>query len=191
LILTTSFTTTYDGPSKSLINEIEVFRAFDPKNPPKNLEGKTYNGLWDTGASGTVITPKVAKELELIVTGKVIQHTASESLECNTYLVNLALPNNVMFTGHPVGCLDIVGYDHVDLLIGMDIIGRGDFAVTSLKGKTKFTFRVPGVLDLDFYKADTALRKRAAQKQKIQREQNCPCGSGQKFGKCHGKKTAN
>ena len=36
------------------------------------------------------------------------------------------------------------------LLIGMDIIGLGDFAVTNANGKTTFSFRVPSVREIDF-----------------------------------------
>ena len=37
-----------------------------------------------------------------------------------------------------------------DVLIGMDIINEGDFAVTNLNGRTKFSFRVPSQADIDF-----------------------------------------
>ena len=32
---------------------------------------------------------------------------------------------------------------NTDILIGMDIIGRGDFAISNADGKTLFTFAVP------------------------------------------------
>lgn len=37
-----------------------------------------------------------------------------------------------------------------DILIGMNIINLGDFAVTNKNGATKFTFRVPSQTDIDF-----------------------------------------
>jgi len=36
------------------------------------------------------------------------------------------------------------------LLIGMDIIGLGDFAVTNTNDKTTFSFRIPSVQEIDF-----------------------------------------
>jgi hypothetical protein len=48
-------------------------------------------------------------------------------MDCNAYLVNIHLPNKVKVTnvlvaeGVPASC---------DMLVGMDIIGRGDFAVS-------------------------------------------------------------
>ena len=41
-----------------------------------------------------------------------------------------------------------------DILIGMDIIGVGDFAVTNRDGKTKFSFRLPSRADIDFVVED-------------------------------------
>lgn len=36
----------------------------------------------------------------------------------------------------------------------MDIINKGDFAITHPDGKTKFTFRYPSQADIDFVKED-------------------------------------
>ena len=34
-------------------------------------------------------------------------------------------------------------FDVFDIIIGMDIISKGDFAVSNLNGKTSFSFRIP------------------------------------------------
>ena len=41
-----------------------------------------------------------------------------------------------------------------DVLVGMDIINQGDFAVTNPDGRTKFSFRVPSIADIDFVAED-------------------------------------
>lgn len=38
------------------------------------------------------------------------------------------------------------------MLVGMDIIGHGDFAVTNHNGKTIFTYRCPSTNQIDFVK---------------------------------------
>lgn len=68
--------------------------------------------------------------------------------EVDTYLVNIALPNEVGFVGIRVAIGDLG--DDADVLIGMNIINLGDFAVTNLNGKTKMSFRVPSEADIDF-----------------------------------------
>ena len=43
-----------------------------------------------------------------------------------------------------------------DVLIGMDIITQGDFAVTNRCGRTKFSFRFPSQADIDFVSEDNS-----------------------------------
>ncbi len=75
-------------------------------------------------------------------------HGVHGEAESETYLVNVGLPNNVVFFGVRVTKGLLVG--GADVLIGMNIINRGDFAVTDYGGLTKFSFRVPSVEHIDF-----------------------------------------
>lgn len=63
------FTSAYDKKSNVLINEVNIARAYNPKNPPKDVDYKKYLAIWDTGATNTVITEKVVKECGLKPTG--------------------------------------------------------------------------------------------------------------------------
>ena len=74
-------------------------------------------------------------------------HGVHGSSESETYLVNITLPNQVVFSGVRVTKGDFSG---ADVLIGMDIISQGDFAVTNLGGVTKFSFRIPSQVHIDF-----------------------------------------
>lgn len=58
------------------------------------------------------------------------------------------MPNNVIVQNVIVACADL-GIN-IDLLIGMDIISLGDFAITNVNGKTIFSFRLPSVSIIDF-----------------------------------------
>ena len=64
-----------------------------------------------------------------------------------------------------------------EVLVGMDIIGMGDFAVSNFKGETAFTFRLPSIERMDFVPKDRS--------PKVGRNDLCPCGSGRKYKKCH------
>ena len=66
------------------------------------------------------------------------------------YLVDLTLPMGVTMPGLRVTLGDIVG---ADVLIGMDVITAGDFAITHHGGRTKMTFRIPSLSDFDFVKS--------------------------------------
>ena len=66
----------------------------------------------------------------------------------NTYLINIVLPNNVEVANLRVSEGKLIGKANV--LIGMDIITRGDFAVTNFRGKTVFSFQMPSIGHIDF-----------------------------------------
>ena len=63
------------------------------------------------------------------------------------YLVSIALPNKVGFSSVRVTKGEIPG---ADVLIGMDIIGAGDFSVTNSGGITKFSYRTPSIEHIDY-----------------------------------------
>ena len=67
--------------------------------------------------------------------------------ETDVYLVNIGLPNRVLVQDVRVSRL---GFTGGDVLIGMDIINTGDFAITHPNGETKFTFQFPPQADIDF-----------------------------------------
>ena len=77
-----------------------------------------------------------------------IQGVTSEKTR-STYLIDVILPNDVEINDLKV-CDSEIHKQEIDLLIGMDIISKGDFAVSSVGGKTSFTFRVPSVKRADY-----------------------------------------
>jgi hypothetical protein len=107
-----------------------------------------FKGLWDTGASASVITPAVVKACALKPIGMKQVHTAGGTLEAETFLVNIGLPNKVAFPNVEVTLSKTI--QGADLLIGMDLITRGDFSITNQGDATVFTFRTPSVHTLDF-----------------------------------------
>ena len=116
--------------------------------------GDTTNGtqvtaLWDTGATNSVITQRVVNTCGLKPTGTArVDHAQGTIDNVPTFLVDIELPNSVLVEDLTV----TLGVLQVDVLIGMDIIGRGDFAVTHPSGYTKFTFSMPASRDIDFFR---------------------------------------
>lgn len=148
-----SFTSKYSGLSPVLITDVLISNAFDPpsgKIDPENYSTNSYKAIWDTGATGTVITQKVVDECALSPTGVIEVHTAAGKTRTNSYLVNVWLPNKVIIPNVKAALGELAG--NVEVLIGMNIIGRGDFAVTNKGGKTVFSFRFPSVECIDFVK---------------------------------------
>lgn len=106
-----------------------------------------HDAIWDTGATNSVITKKVADDLNLKPIRMTQVHTAGGSIDCNVYSVNIRLPNNINITNVTVTEASLTGFD---LLIGMDIIGIGDFAVSTHEGNTMVSYRIPSDGGVDF-----------------------------------------
>lgn len=100
------------------------------------------NALWDTGATGTFISHSVVQSLALVPTGQRTIRTPQGETDVNTYLVDIILPNSVKVE-NVVVCDSEIGAQGIDVLVGMDIIGIGDFAVSNYGGRTCFSFRYP------------------------------------------------
>lgn len=97
------------------------------------------------------------------------------------------LPNNVGIAYVEVTEGDLMGED---VLIGMDIITRGDFAITNVGGKTTFSFRIPSVETIDYCQQGNqpaVLQKPIVKAKQPGRNDSCPCGSGKKYKHCCGK----
>lgn len=118
------------------------------------MNPRQYNALWDNGATSSVVTERVVEELGLGVEGFTsVYHVGGESKRNPLCFVNLVLLTEVHFPGIEVVSGQLSG---CDVLIGTDIINRGDFAVSNKNGATAFSFRIPSVEDFDFVKADEA-----------------------------------
>lgn len=130
-----AFSIKYRGIAKELISESEII------NPLNNQRNK-YKAIWDTGATNTVITPRILKELSLtIVDIATIVGVNSEPEYAQVALFNLLLPNSVSIRGVR-GSVCTIGGD-ADILIGMDIIKFGDLAISNGDGQTLFSFAIP------------------------------------------------
>ena len=99
-----------------------------------------------------MITNRVAGDLNLRADGSItLRHAGGQAEGVPIFYVNLLLYNNVEIADVRVGLVDITD---PDVIIGMDIINRGDFAVSNRNGATSFSFRVPSVEDFDFAAED-------------------------------------
>lgn len=151
-----SFTTRFNNRTNVLFNEVGIGL---PRNHDTNSEetrGIQCKAIWDTGATASVITDAVISQLGLKPIDRTPVVTTQGTKETDVYLVNIYLPNHVVFEEIRVthGKLS----DPFSVLIGMDIIAVGDFAITHPNGKTKMSFSIPASRDLDFVKESNIAR---------------------------------
>ena len=106
-----------------------------------------YHAIWDTGATNTVISHDLIHELALEPIGVTLVNTSGGIHQTYTYLIHLTLENRVQFQGIRVAEGSIYG---ANVLIGMDLITQGDFAITNTDQMTTFSFQVPSREKIDF-----------------------------------------
>lgn len=178
-----SFTVAYHG----LTNVLKVDVQITPNLVDLcNIKSNNWVSLWDTGATKTVITKRVVDALNLKPVSMGTARTPQGQYDAYLYYIDLYLPNKVHFPkllvmeGQPADC---------DILIGMDVIGSGDFAVSNYEKQTTFTYRYPSCSKLDFVEhsyIEPIVKKDSPTAPA--RNSKCPCGSGKKYKNCCGRK---
>ncbi|MEO8515633.1 MAG: retropepsin-like aspartic protease [Flavobacterium sp.] len=143
-----AFTIKGIGRMNQLKTQCGVSEIVDLKDKTNLPVINQYEAIWDTGATGTVITSKVANDLGLKPTGKITSNHAGGSSQVNTYLINVYLPNGISIVG--VKVIEAVLSGNTEMLIGMDIISLGDFAFTNFNGEACFSFRMPSIKQIDY-----------------------------------------
>jgi hypothetical protein len=152
-----AFTVNHEG----LTNEISTPVQLEPiYTADKNLLNTQteIEALWDTGATMTCIKPSLRDRLKLRQSELIEPITMSDiggDVEADGTLVSIWLAPNFVIELCPVYIADFSGDE--ELLIGMDIITMGDFAICNTGNKTSVSFAVPPFPDRISFadKADT------------------------------------
>jgi hypothetical protein len=159
-----AFTIAYEG----LADEISTpVRLESICTTDKSLLGvqMEVEALWDTGATMTCIKPSLWDRLKLRQSELIEPITMSGiggDVEADGTLVSIWLAPNFVIELCPVYIADFPGDE--ELLIGMDIITMGEFALCNANGKTSCSFAIPPFPDrVDLTdKAETANKQNSA-----------------------------
>ena len=149
-----AFTAEYNAQSGGRVSELLtpcwVLETTNQSPTSGNFE---FQAVWDTGAQLSAISPKVVRECSLQPSGmRNLRYADGRKSTEPTYLVNLLLPNGVGVRDLEVNLGDPGSDRGLDVLIGMDVIGIGDFAVSNYNNKTVMSFRFPSQGHIDFVK---------------------------------------
>lgn len=106
---------------------------------------------WDCGATYSSISKELVKKLGLNPCGIEMTTSTTSSELSNVYELILILHNEI---GIPmkVGVASNIHDTGIDMLIGMNVIALGDFAISTYNGTTCFSFRYPSKGLIDFTK---------------------------------------
>lgn len=173
------------GPHANVIVTPIVVTNFHDKTKSKNSQG-----IWDTGATNSCITKDLANELGLCPVQKVpVSGVFGMKPDVPVYYINVTLNNKDISLNIRVTECDRLSNDpteNIGMLIGMDVIGLGDFTISNFQGNTVMSFRRPSCGTTDYVRLLQV--HNPAKSTKIGPNDPCPCGSGLKYKKCCGKK---
>jgi hypothetical protein len=133
---TKSLTYQYTHLQRRIITSVSLYGISTPN--PKDM---VTNALWDTGATISAITPRIQHELGLVPTGVQSVRGITGAQEVDLVLLTIELPNNILKKNVKVAICDFS--NDIGMIIGMDIITLGDFALLHGSNHTVFSFTIP------------------------------------------------
>jgi hypothetical protein len=141
------FIKSYDCPTNKLTTIINIIPI---ASIDKNLRNMAIEvkALWDTGATLSFIKPELRDnfKLSMVRTGSSATIAGvGGQVKADFTIVSLLLAQNFVLEYCPVYVVDFPV--NFDMVIGMDIINMGDFAVSNTENKTSFSFVVPPLPD--------------------------------------------
>ena len=107
------------------------------KNPFMN---RAYNAIWDTGATRTAISERIAKELNFPIVSKQYINTANGMIQVPLHCITIGLPDRKIIP--EILVVSCILPSSIDALIGMDIITRGDFSISTSNGKVSVSYNM-------------------------------------------------
>jgi len=136
-----AFTASFNELVDELTFPVKVWSEF-VTGKPANTPPVEVTALWDTGAVVTCIKPWLKDQLNLrLLNIQTLLEGVGGEVNAHVTLINIQLMCDVEIDDCPVRITDFPGDE--DILIGMDIIGMGDFVVCNTGGKTSFSFAIP------------------------------------------------
>ena len=148
-----AFTTVDDNITNQLINSVAVSDSaktdYSISAEKQSVIKMDCIALWDTGATNTAISPKVVKTLGLLTFGQKEIWGVSGANRTTIHVIDLWLPSLITI---PKLTVTMAMLGDIDVLIGMDVISKGDFAISNFNEKTSFTFRIPSIEFTDYCK---------------------------------------
>jgi len=120
-------------------------------------------GAWDTGANHSVISSQLVQALNLKPIGITQVNGVHGESSCNNYLIDMILPNQVVIQQVRVIESNSIPFG---VLVGMDIIGLGDFTISNSENKTKFSFQIPSTHNTDYVAEIEEINKKNRPSQK-------------------------
>ncbi len=131
----------YPGMIDAIQTDCIVMPGIEEMTQSRQLSyAEVKSMVWDTGATNTLVSSQVVEALGLVPVEQSLVEGVGGIVASSVYRISVYLADNIVFKNVKALCSDIGDYD---LVVGMDIIAQGDFAVSHNKGQVCFSFRYP------------------------------------------------
>lgn len=168
-----AFTVRFPGLVQVIMTPVFVAEHDRRQSAQRQLpESESVMAIWDTGASHSAISKRLATKLGLVPTNKRRITGVHGTNLCNAFYVDIYLPNRTYLSLEVTEVDGLVG--PADVLIGMDIIAIGDFAISRDDGKSIVTWQIPSTHCFDFTDEVEQERRKIAQKAQQNRRSVAP-----------------
>lgn len=134
----TFFQFTFESESGSA-NEIST-PLFVRKHGDTSLEYPA-KAVWDTGATSSMISAAIARKLALAPTGTIQIAGVHGVQNAKCYSIDIVFGNK--FTIPMLKVSEASDFGGFDMLIGMDVIGKGKMLIDGTENKLKVCFQFP------------------------------------------------
>lgn len=124
----------------AVLLDVEVRFVLPFEDDEKQLSVK-LKALIDTGATGSCISRRLAAACRLEQISAVQIFSAQGASVSPLYEVDIVLPNGSTF--EKVSVMEVAGSNNFDVILGMDILTKCDFAISNVDGEMIFTMRIP------------------------------------------------
>lgn len=136
---------------RSLYTPCKVEKVTKHSDPDMVCKQKDFDvdAQWDTGAQISTVSPSLIARLGLESTGaKTVLYGIGGETDSEFYNINIRMPGGIFIHNLRVAVADYE--DTAELLIGMDVILKSDFAIHNAPDYLHFGFRYPGTGKPDF-----------------------------------------
>ena len=108
------------------------------------INGRTFStdkAIWDTGATITAFSNRIAESLDASASESGISISASDTSESNIYHGTIELPGGIVFRNAEIWGFPLSDFA-ADIIIGMDIISQGKLVVEMQNSIPTFSFTI-------------------------------------------------
>jgi hypothetical protein len=180
-IISRGFRICYPGIAKTLKSIIKIGPPCS-KNHPIVPINENFIATWDTGATISCIKEEIAVSHNLPICGQRECRGVNSIKTVNTYLSSLVLPNNFA-----INEIELASCDNslaVDMLIGMDIISKGELLINTCNNMTIYSFQMPAPTAFSLDQIQSRPQALIQCNENFNENMLCPCGSLSFFKTC-------